>query len=229
MFGYATNETEELMLAPIQYSHSILRRFANVRKNGTELTLGPYAKSQLSVCYENGKLVDVTSDVLSTQYFNKTVMSDDVRLVVEPYICENLSKRWITVDAAWHANPTGKFVIGGPDGDAGVTGRYLVKNVVATGLVDKFIIQRSCAVGVARLLSIYADTHCAGHVSEDQIEKAVSDGIELTSCGIRMHLGLNNPIYQRTSVYGHFGRAPDADGGFSRVCTDLVDALKIVT
>ena len=261
MFGYATNETEELMPAPIQYSHAILRRLAEVRKDGTEPTLGPDAKSQLSVRYENGKPVGVTSIVLSTQHLDEAMTSDDVRLVVEPYIRETLPEGWITADTAWHVNPTGKFVIGGPDGDAGLTGRkiivdtyggaaphgggafsgkdptkvdrsaayaarYLAKNVVAAGLAEKCTIQLSYAIGVARPLSIYADTFGTGQVSEEQIEKAVSDCMDLTPRGIRTHLGLNKPIYQRTAAYGHFGRAPDADGGFSWERTDLIDALK---
>ena len=261
MFGYATNETEELMPAPIQYSHAILRRLAEVRKDGTEPTLGPDAKSQLSVRYENGKPVGVTSIVLSTQHLDEAMTSDDVRLVVEPYIRETLPEGWITADTAWHVNPTGKFVIGGPDGDAGLTGRkiivdtyggaaphgggafsgkdptkvdrsaayaarYLAKNVVAAGLAEKCTIQLSYAIGVAHPLSIYADTFGTGQVSEEQIEKAVSDCMDLTPRGIRTHLGLNKPIYQRTAAYGHFGRAPDADGGFSWEGTDLIDALK---
>jgi len=261
MFGYATNETEELMPAPIQYSHAILRRLAEVRKDGTEPTLGPDAKSQLSVRYENGKPMGVTSIVLSTQHLDEAMTSDDVRLVVEPYIRETLPEGWITSDTAWHVNPTGKFVIGGPDGDAGLTGRkiivdtyggaaphgggafsgkdptkvdrsaayaarYLAKNVVAAGLAEKCTIQLSYAIGVARPLSIYADTFGTGQVSEEQIEKAVSDCMDLTPRGIRTHLGLNKPIYQRTAAYGHFGRAPDADGGFSWERTDLIDALK---
>ena len=261
MFGYATNETEELMPAPIQYSHAILRRLAEVRKDGTEPTLGPDAKSQLSVRYENGKPVGVTSIVLSTQHLDEAMTSDDVRLVVEPYIRETLPEGWITAETAWHVNPTGKFVIGGPDGDAGLTGRkiivdtyggaaphgggafsgkdptkvdrsaayaarYLAKNVVAAGLAEKCTIQLSYAIGVARPLSIYADTFGTGQVSEEQIEKAVSDCMDLTPRGIRTHLGLNKPIYQRTAAYGHFGRAPDTDGGFSWERTDLIDALK---
>ena len=238
-----------------------MRRLAEVRKDGTEPTLGPDAKSQLSVRYENGKPVGVTSIVLSTQHLDEAMTSDDVRLVVEPYIREILPEGWITADTAWHVNPTGKFVIGGPDGDAGLTGRkiivdtyggaaphgggafsgkdptkvdrsaayaarYLAKNVVAAGLAEKCTIQLSYAIGVARPLSIYADTFGTGQVSEEQIEKAVSDCMDLTPRGIRTHLGLNKPIYQRTAAYGHFGRAPDADGGFSWERTDLIDALK---
>jgi S-adenosylmethionine synthetase len=261
MFGYATNETEELMPAPIQYSHAILRRLTEVRKDGTEPKLGPDAKSQLSVRYENGKPVGVTSIVLSTQHLDEAMTSDDVRQVVEPYIRETLPDGWITADTAWHVNPTGKFVIGGPDGDAGLTGRkiivdtyggaaphgggafsgkdptkvdrsaayaarYLAKNVVAAGLAHRCTIQLSYAIGVARPLSIDADTFGTGQVSEEQIEKAVLDCMDLTPHGIRTHLGLNKPIYQRTAAYGHFGRTPDADGGFSWERTNLIDALK---
>ena len=261
MFGYATNETDAFMPAPIQYAHAILRRLAEVRKNGTEPTLGPDAKSQLSVRYENGKPVGVTSIVLSTQHLDERMTSADVRAVVEPYIRETLPDGWINADTAWHVNPTGKFVIGGPDGDAGLTGRkiivdtyggaaphgggafsgkdptkvdrsaayaarYLAKNVVAAGLAEKCTIQLSYAIGVARPLSIYADTFCTGQVTEEQIERAGAECMDLTPRGIRTHLGLNKPIYQRTAAYGHFGRAPDPDGGFSWERTDLIDALK---
>ena len=260
MIGYATNETDALMPAPIQYSHAILRRLAEVRKNGTEPALGPDAKSQLSVRYENGKPVGVTSIVLSTQHLDETMTSADVRALVEPYIRETLPDGWITADTAWHVNPTGKFVIGGPDGDAGLTGRkiivdtyggaaphgggafsgkdptkvdrsaayaarYLAKNVVAAGLAEKCTIQLSYAIGVARPLSIDADTFGTGQVSAEQIEKAVAQCMDLTPRGIRTHLGLNRPIYQRTAAYGHFGRIPEADGGFSWERTDLIDAF----
>lgn len=261
MFGYAVNETPDLMPAPIQYSHAILRRLAEVRKNGSEPTLGPDAKSQLSVRYEDGKPVGVTSIVLSTQHLDETMSSADVRAVVEPYIRETLPDGWISADTEWHVNPTGKFVIGGPDGDAGLTGRkiivdtyggaaphgggafsgkdptkvdrsaayaarYLAKNVVAAGLADRCTIQLSYAIGVAKPLSIYADTHGSGQVHESQIEAAVAECMDLTPRGIRTHLGLNKPIFQRTAAYGHFGRAPEADGGFSWEKTDLVEALK---
>ena len=126
MFGYAVDETPELMPAPIQYSHAILRRLAEVRKSGAEPTLGPDAKSQLTVRYEGGKPVDVTSIVLSTQHLDEDMTSDDVRAVVEPYIREVLPSGWITEATKWWVNPTGKFVIGGPDGDAGLTGRKII-------------------------------------------------------------------------------------------------------
>src|SRR6056300_1895557 len=261
MFGYATNETDALMPAPIQYSHAILRRLAEVRKNGTEPSLGPDAKSQLSVRYENGKPVGVTSIVLSTQHLDETMTSADVRAVVEPYIRETLPDGWITPDTIWQVNPTGKFVIGGPDGDAGLTGRkiivdtyggaaphgggafsgkdptkvdrsaayaarYLAKNVVAAGLADKCSIQLSYAIVVAKPLSIYADTFGTGKINEAEIERAIAQCMDLTPRGIRTHLDLNRPIYERTAAYGHFGRAPDADGGFSWERTDLISALQ---
>jgi S-adenosylmethionine synthetase len=261
MFGYATNETEALMPAPIQYAHAILRRLAEVRKSGAEPTLGPDAKSQLSVRYVDGRPVGVTSVVLSTQHLDEAMTSDDVRAVVEPYIREVLPEGWLGADTAWHVNPTGKFVIGGPDGDAGLTGRkiivdtyggaaphgggafsgkdptkvdrsaayaarYLAKNIVAAGLSDRATIQLSYAIGVARPLSIYVDTHGTGQADEAAIETAIAQVMDLTPRGIRTHLSLNRPIYQRTAAYGHFGRTPDADGGFSWERTDLVDALK---
>jgi len=261
MFGYAVRETPELMPAPIHYSHAILKRLAEVRKNGTEPQLGPDAKSQLTLRYENGKPVEATSIVLSTQHLDAAMSSDDVRALVEPYIREVMPEGWITGATEWHVNPTGKFVIGGPDGDAGLTGRkiivdtyggaaphgggafsgkdptkvdrsaayaarYLAKNIVAAGLADRCTLQLAYAIGVAKPLSIYVDTHGSGQVSEQEIEKAVAEVMDLTPRGIREHLGMNSPIYQRTSAYGHFGRAPEADGGFSWEKTDLVDALK---
>ena len=261
MFGYACRETPELMPAPIQYSHAILRRLAEVRKSGKEPTLGPDAKSQLSLRYEDGKPVEVTSIVLSTQHLDEAQTSDDIRAIVEPYIQEILPKGWITSHTEWWVNPTGKFVIGGPDGDAGLTGRkiivdtyggaaphgggafsgkdptkvdrsaayaarYLAKNVVAAGLADRCTLQVSYAIGVAKPLSIYVDTHGTGVVEADVIERAVAECMDLTPRGIRTHLGLNKPIYARTSAYGHFGRDATADGGFSWEKTDLVEALK---
>jgi len=261
MFGYATTETPALMPAPIQYSHAILRRLAEVRKNGTEPALGPDAKSQLSVVYRDGKPVGVSSLVLSTQHLDETLTSGDIRAIVEPYIREVLPAGWLTDATEWHVNPTGKFVIGGPDGDAGLTGRkiivdtyggaaphgggafsgkdptkvdrsaayaarYLAKNVVAAGLAERCTIQLSYAIGVSKPLSIYADTFGTGEMDPAQIEAAIDQVMDLTPRGIRQHLGLNKPIYQRTAAYGHFGRDPESDGGFSWERTDLVDALK---
>ena len=261
MFGYATNETADLMPAPIQYSHAILRRLAEVRKSGAEPTLGPDAKSQLSVQYENGKPIGVSSIVLSTQHLDETMSSDQVREVVEPYIRETLPSGWISTKTIWHVNPTGKFVIGGPDGDAGLTGRkiivdtyggaaphgggafsgkdptkvdrsaayaarYLAKNVVAAGLAERCTIQLSYAIGVSQPLSVYVDTFGTGEVPAEHIEAAISKCMDLSPRGIRQHLSLNRPIYQRTAAYGHFGRAPEADGGFSWEKTDLTEALR---
>lgn len=261
MFGYATDETPELMPAPIQYAHAILRRLAEARKSGAEPTLGPDAKSQLSVRYEGGKPVGVSSIVLSTQHKFESQTSDDIRAIVEPYIREVLPAGWIDERTEWWVNPTGTFVIGGPDGDAGLTGRkiivdtyggaaphgggafsgkdptkvdrsaayaarYLAKNVVAAGLAKRCLIQVSYAIGVAKPLSIYADTYGTGEVPDAEIERIVAACMDLTPRGIRTHLDLCKPIYARTSAYGHFGRAPEADGGFSWEKTDLTEALK---
>ena len=261
MFGYATDETEHLMPAPIHYAHAILRRLAEVRKDGTEPTLRPDAKSQLSVRYENGKPVGVSSIVLSTQHESESQTSEDIRAIVEPYIREVLPEGWIADDTVWHVNPTGVFVIGGPDGDAGLTGRkiivdtyggaaphgggafsgkdptkvdrsaayaarYLAKNVVASGMATRCTIQLSYAIGVSEPLSIYCDTHGTGEVEDAAVEKAIRASMSLTPRGIRQHLQLNKPIYQRTAAYGHFGRAPEADGGFSWEKTDLADQLR---
>jgi len=260
MFGYATNETPALMPAPIQYAHAILRRLAEVRKSDTDSILGPDAKSQLSVRYDNDKPVGVTSVVLSTQHLvDKT--SDEIREIVEPYITEVLPEGWLSDETVWHVNPTGKFMIGGPDGDAGLTGRkiivdtyggaaphgggafsgkdptkvdrsaayaarYLAKNIVAAGLADRATLQLSYAIGVAEPQSIFVDTHGTGQVDQAAIEAAIPQIMDLTPRGIRTHLGMNKPIYARTAAYGHFGREPEADGGFSWERTDLIEAFK---
>ncbi|GAA0302573.1 methionine adenosyltransferase [Rhodovulum strictum] len=261
MFGYATDETPELMPAPIQYAHAILRRLAEARKSGAEPTLRPDAKSQLTVRYEGGKPVAVDSIVLSTQHELESQTSHDIRQIVEPYIREVLPEGWIHDKTEWHVNPTGTFVIGGPDGDAGLTGRkiivdtyggaaphgggafsgkdptkvdrsaayaarYLAKNVVAAGLARRCCLQVSYAIGVAKPLSIYVDTYGTGEVPDEVIERAVSQVMDLTPRGIREHLTLNRPIYSRTAAYGHFGRAPEADGGFSWERVDLAAELK---
>ena len=261
MFGYATTETPELMPAPIQYSHAILRRLAEVRKDGSAPDLGPDAKSQLSLRYENGKPVEIMSIVLSTQHRSEDQDSAYIRSIVEPYIREVVPAEWLTANTEWWVNPTGTFVIGGPDGDAGLTGRkiivdtyggaaphgggafsgkdptkvdrsaayaarYLAKNIVAAGMAERCSLQLSYAIGVSKPLSIYVDTYGTGQLAEEAIERAVAQSMDLTPRGIREHLGLNKPIYQRTAAYGHFGRAPEADGGFSWEKTDLVEALK---
>jgi S-adenosylmethionine synthetase len=261
MFGYATNETPELMPAPIFYAHKILRLISEARHSGTEKVLGPDSKSQVTVQYENGKPVGVREIVVSHQHLVEDMSSNQVRERVEPYVRKALPEGWITDKTIWHINPTGKFFIGGPDGDAGLTGRkiivdtyggaaphgggafsgkdstkvdrsaayaarYVAKNVVAAGLADKCTLQLAYAIGVARPLSIYIDTHGTGKVSDDKIEKAVAESMDLTPRGIRKHLDLNKPIYARTAAYGHFGRQPDADGGFSWEKTDLAETLK---
>ncbi len=260
MFGYACSETPALMPAPIQFAHAILRRLAEVRKSGAEPTLGPDAKTQLTVRYEAGVPVGVSSIVLSTQHLDVEMTSEDVRRVVEPYVREVLPDHWIDAETVWHVNPTGKFVIGGPDGDAGLTGRkiivdtyggaaphgggafsgkdptkvdrsaayaarYLAKNVVAAGLATRCTLQLSYAIGVSRPLSIYANLHGTGEVGEEAVEMAIRRTMDLTPRGIRTQLDLNRPIYQRTAAYGHFGRAPEADGGFSWERVDLAEAL----
>ena len=261
MFGYATTETPELMPAPIQYSHAILRRLAEARKDGSAPDLGPDAKSQLSLRYENGKPVEIMSIVLSTQHRSEDQDSAYIRSIVEPYIREVVPAEWITAKTEWWVNPTGTFVIGGPDGDAGLTGRkiivdtyggaaphgggafsgkdptkvdrsaayaarYLAKNIVAAGMAERCSLQLSYAIGVSKPLSIYVDTYGTGQLPEEAIERAVAQSMDLTPRGIREHLSLNRPIYQRTAAYGHFGRAAEADGGFSWEKIDLVEALK---
>ena len=261
MFGYAVDETPELMPAPILYAHAVLRRLSRARKSGAEPTLRPDAKSQISLRYEGGVPVEATSIVLSTQHESVDQTSDDIRAIVEPYVREVLPCGWITDATEWWVNPTGTFVIGGPDGDAGLTGRkiivdtyggaaphgggafsgkdptkvdrsaayaarYLAKNVVASGLARRCTLQLSYAIGVSRPLSIYVDAHGTGEVPEERIEAAVARAMDLTPRGIREHLALNRPVYQRTAAYGHFGREPDEDGGFSWERTDLVEALR---
>ena len=261
MFGYAVDETSALMPAPIQYSHAILRKLADERKSGKLPQLGPDSKSQLTIEYENGKPVGVTSIVLSTQHLDAQMTSNDVKDLVKPYIMDTLPEGWVSAQTEWHVNPTGAFVIGGPDGDAGLTGRkiivdtyggaaphgggafsgkdptkvdrsaayaarYLAKNVVASKVATKCTIQLSYAIGVAKPLSIYCDTHGTGLVDESKIEKIISEVMDLTPTGIRDHLNLASPIYERTSAYGHFGRLPTEDGGFSWEKTDLIEAIK---
>ncbi|MCS3928242.1 MULTISPECIES: methionine adenosyltransferase [Bradyrhizobium] len=261
MFGYATNETPDLMPAPIFYAHKILRLISEARHSGREKVLGPDSKSQVTVQYENGKPVGVREIVVSHQHLVEDISSKQIRDIVEPYVREALPKDWITPKTIWHINPTGKFYIGGPDGDSGLTGRkiivdtyggaaphgggafsgkdptkvdrsaayaarYVAKNIVAAGLADRCTLQLAYAIGVARPLSIYIDTHGTGKVSEDQLEMAAAKAMDLTPRGIRSHLDLNRPIYARTSAYGHFGRTPDNEGGFSWEKTDLVEALK---
>ncbi|GAA0552999.1 S-adenosylmethionine synthetase [Rhizomicrobium palustre] len=261
MFGYACNETPSLMPAPIFYSHKILELMAAARHSGKAPQLGPDAKSQVTVRYENGKPVEVTQIVVSTQHLDEKLTSADVRAIVEPYVLEALPSGWVNAKTVWHVNPTGAFVVGGPDGDCGLTGRkiivdtyggaaphgggafsgkdstkvdrsaayaarYLAKNVVAAGLADKATIQLAYAIGVSDPLSVYVDTHGTGKVDEAKLEAILPELVSLKPRGIREKLDLNKPIFARTAAYGHFGRTPDAEGGFSWEKTDLVEALK---
>ncbi len=262
MFGYACTDTPELMPAPIYYAHNILHDLAIARhkKEGGAALLGPDSKSQVTVRYENGKPVGVTQIVVSHQHIDEDLSSGKIRDIIEPYVRKALPGGWIGKDTIWHVNPTGKFFIGGPDGDCGLTGRkiivdtyggaaphgggafsgkdptkvdrsaayaarYLAKNVVAAGLADRCTIQVSYAIGVAKPLSIYVDTHGTGKVDESKLETALGEVMDLSPRGIRKHLDLNKPIYARTSAYGHFGRAPDNEGGFSWEKTDLAPAI----
>ena len=261
MFGYACRETPDLMPAPIHYAHKILHALSDARRSGAEKHLGPDAKSQVTIRYENGQPVEATQIVISHQHVKEDLTSQQVAEIVRPYVEKALPEGWITQNTVWHINPTGKFFIGGPDGDCGLTGRkiivdtyggaaphgggafsgkdptkvdrsaayaarYLAKNVVAAGLADRCTLQLSYAIGVAQPLSIYADLHETGKVDPSKLEEVLKQVMSLTPRGIREHLQLNRPIYARTSSYGHFGRQPEADGGFSWEKTDLVDALK---
>jgi S-adenosylmethionine synthetase len=260
MFGFACKETPALMPAPIHYSHEILKVMAEARKSGAAPKLGPDAKSQITLRYENREPVACTSVVVSTQHTDESMTSDDVRAVVEPYVRQVMPAEWLTDETIWYVNPTGKFVIGGPDGDCGLTGRkiivdtyggaaphgggafsgkdptkvdrsaayvarYLAKNVVAADLADRCTIQLAYAIGVSQPLSIYVDTHGTGKVDDVAIEQAIAKTMDLSPRGIREKLQLNRPIYARTAAYGHFGREPEADGGFSWEKTDLAQDL----
>ncbi len=260
MFGYACTETDALMPAPIHFSHAILRSLAEARHSGAEPGLLPDAKSQVTLQYENGVPVAATSVVVSTQH-REDVDQDQVREIVRPHVVNVLPDGWMCDEEHFYVNPTGRFVIGGPDGDAGLTGRkiivdtyggaaphgggafsgkdptkvdrsaayasrYLAKNVVAAGLAERCTIQVSYAIGVSYPLSVYVDTQGTGRVDEDRLSDVLRELVDLRPRGIREHLGLSRPIYARTSAYGHFGRAPDTDGGFSWEKTDLVDDLR---
>jgi S-adenosylmethionine synthetase len=261
MFGYATAETPELMPATLQYSHNILKVLAKARHADRSLGLEPDAKSQVTLAYENGKPVRATQIVLSTQH-REGLSPKDVSDIVRPYILGVLPDCFVDEDTVWHINPTGNFVIGGPDGDCGLTGRkiivdtyggaaphgggafsgkdptkvdrsaayacrYLAKNVVASGVADRCTIQIGYAIGVSHPLSFYVDLHGANHVDPARLEAMLPEMIGgATPRAIREHLGLNRPIYARTAAYGHFGRAPEADGGFSWERTDLADTIR---
>ena len=260
MFGYATNETAEFMPATLQYSHNILRELAEARHSGAQPDLGPDAKSQVTLEYKDGKPIGAQCVVVSTQH-RDGLSQDDVREIVRPYVEKVLPEGWMPNEDQLYVNPTGRFVIGGPVGDAGLTGRkiivdtyggaaphgggafsgkdptkvdrsaayaarYLAKNIVAAGFAEKCTIQLSYAIGVSKPLSIYANTMGTGTVDEASIVKAITDVIDLSPRGIREHLQLNKPIYEKTAAYGHFGRTPLDDGSFSWEKLDLVVPLK---
>jgi S-adenosylmethionine synthetase len=260
MFGYACRETPELMPAPLYYAHAILKSLAEARHSGATPELGPDAKSQISLEYRDGKPVRATTVVVSTQH-SATIDQDQVREIVRPHVLDVLPDGWMCDEEHFYVNPTGRFVIGGPDGDTGVTGRkiivdtyggaaphgggafsgkdpskvdrsaayaarYLAKNVVAAGLAERCTIQLSYAIGVAKPLSVYIDTADTGKVDEAKISKVLQEMVNLSPRGIRTHLQLNRPIYARTSAYGHFGRPPESDGGFSWEKTDIADQLR---
>ena len=259
MFGFACRETEELMPAPIHYAHAMLRSLAEARHSGAEPGLGPDAKSQVTLQYVDGKPVRATTIVVSTQH-GEELSQDDVRAIVRPHVENVLPEGWMCNDDAFYVNPTGRFVIGGPDGDAGVTGRkiivdtyggaaphgggafsgkdptkvdrsaayaarYLAKNVVAAGLADRCTIQLAYAIGVSHPLAIYVETHETGRVDEARLSDTLSELVDLSPRGIRERLELSRPIYARTAAYGHFGRPPEPDGGFSWERLDLVEEL----
>jgi len=263
MFGYATDETPELMPAPIQFSHQILKDMAAVRKSGERPEFEPDAKSQVTLRYESGRPVGVESVVVSTQHTDGFSPAD-IRTLVRPIVQNVLPEGWFPPEEEFYVNPTGNFVIGGPDGDAGLTGRkiivdtyggaaphgggafsgkdptkvdrsaayacrWLAKNVVAAGLSSKCTIQVSYAIGVAKPLSLYVDLHETGEIDPARLEETLMQLADLSPRGIRERLGLSRPIYARTAAYGHFGREPEADGGFSWEKLDLVDDLKSLT
>ena len=260
MFGYACTETPILMPAPIYYSHEILRSLAEARHADANSGLGPDSKSQVTLQYEGGKPVKATSVVVSTQH-SEDLDQDEIREIVRPHVEKVLPDGWMCPEDEFYVNPTGRFVIGGPDGDCGLTGRKIIvdtyggaaphgggafsgkdpskvdrsaayaarwvaKNVVAAGLAEKCVIQLAYAIGVAKPLSVYVDTSGTATVNEDALASAIRDVVDLSPRGIREGLQLSRPIYERSAAYGHFGREPEADGGFSWEKTDLVDDLK---
>ena len=260
MFGYACSETEPLMPAPIHYSHRILHEMAKARHAGATPELGPDSKSQVTLQYENGKPVRATSVVVSTQH-NEEVAPERVREIVRGFVEEVLPEGWMCPEDEFYVNPTGRFVIGGPDSDTGLTGRkivvdtyggaaphgggafsgkdpskvdrsaayaarYVAKNVVAAGLAEKCTLQVAYAIGVSKPLSLYVDLHGTGKIDEQKLEGILSEVVDLSPRGIREHLALSRPIYERTAAYGHFGREPDNDGGFTWEKLDLVEPIK---
>ncbi len=260
MFGYACRETAALMPAPIHYSHAILKSLADARHAGREQGLGPDSKSQVTLLYVDNMPVKATSVVVSTQHA-EALSQAEVREIVRPYVIDTLPDGWMCDDENFYVNPTGRFVIGGPDSDCGLTGRkiivdtyggssphgggafsgkdpskvdrsaayaarYVAKNVVAAELAERCVIQVAYAIGVAKPLSVYIDTFGTGRVDEGRLAEVLQKLVDLSPRGIRERLGLSRPIYARTAAYGHFGRDPEPDGGFSWEKTDLVAELK---
>jgi len=249
MFGYACNETPEFMPAPIIFSHKILEALSKERKSKSIIGLGPDSKSQVSINYVNGKPNNIDSIVLSTQH-DENLNQDDVKKIVEPVIKKALPSNWDIPSNKFFVNPTGRFVIGGPDGDTGLTGRkiivdtyggaaphgggafsgkdptkvdrsaayvarYLAKNLVASGLSDKCLIQLSYAIGISQPISIYVNLFQDLKNLDEKIISLIKKNIDLSPKGIRKLLKLNNPIYKKTASYGHFGRKTLDDGSFS--------------
>ena len=260
MFGHACRETDVLMPAPIQFSHQILRKMADARRSKLITGLGPDSKSQVSLLYKNGKPIRATSIVISTQH-DDDLEQEEIREIVRPFVEQTLPKGWMCPENEFYVNPTGRFVVGGPDGDAGLTGRkiivdtyggaaphgggafsgkdpskvdrsaayaarWLAKNVVAAGLAEKCTIQLSYAIGVSKPLSVYINTYGTGNVSEMKLSDYIQTQIDLSPRGIRERLELNQPIYARTAAYGHFGREPELDGGFTWEKLDLVQEFQ---
>ena len=256
MFGYACNETDVLMPAPIHYSHKILRLMAEDRKSGQLKGIEPDSKSQITIQYKDGMPAAVTSVVISTQH-SKDVNLAQVKDLCMPYIERSIPKNLLGSldEKEIYINPTGNFVIGGPDGDSGLTGRkiivdtyggaaphgggafsgkdptkvdrsaayasrYLAKNVVASKIADKCLIQLAYAIGVSKPLSIYVDLFDNDEEKNIHVEKLIKENFDLSPRGIREMLGLNKPIYEKTAAYGHFGRIPENDGSFSWEKTD---------
>ena len=263
MFGYACNETEELMPAPIHYSHKILRLMADDRKSGNLKGIEPDSKSQVTMLYENEKPIKVTSVVISTQH-SKYLDQEKVRASIMPYIKKSIPEKFLTdlEPNEIYINPTGQFIIGGPDGDTGLTGRkiivdtyggaaphgggafsgkdptkvdrsaayvsrYLAKNVVAAGVSDKCLIQLAYAIGVSKPLSIFVKLATGDEEKVEKVKKIIEKNFNLSPRGIREMLKLNNPIYEKTSAYGHFGRVPTNKGEFTWEKTDKIDLFNL--
>ena len=263
MFGYACDETEDLMPAPIHYSHKILRLMADDRKKGSLKGIEPDSKSQVTMAYEDGKPTKVTSVVISTQH-SKDLNQEKVRELVFPYIKKSIPEQYLNnlEDKEVYINPTGQFIIGGPDGDTGLTGRkiivdtyggaaphgggafsgkdptkvdrsaayvsrYLAKNIVAAGVSDKCLIQLAYAIGVSKPLSIFVKLSDGDQDKTENVKKLIEKNFDLSPRGIREMLGLNKPIYEVTSAYGHFGRKPTNKGEFSWEKTDKINVFKL--